>query len=275
MNARAWAVWSAAALVMVLSSTNPVYRGLVLLVALNALLALRRPDTALRPLLIAVAVAAAVAVLFNVLLSHTGVHVLFVVPPQLPGVGGPVTAESIVYGLDVALGIAAAVLSVAPLSRVLHPHDLLDAFPRPLQRTAALAGAAVNIVPSVARNALAISEAQRMRGSAGTRLRDWPAVAAPVVLSALDDSLQLAEAMESRAFGSGPRTRYTTARFDLPAAAVVACSIAAIGLTIAARVGGGLPDWYPFPVVSMPDLSVLPAIACVLLATPLVAWRTS
>ena len=275
MNARAWAAWSAAALVMVLSSTNPVYRGLVLLVALNALFVLRRPDTALRPLLIAVAVAAVIAVVLNVVLSHTGAHVLFTVPAQVPGVGGPVTAESVVYGLDVALGIAAAVLSVAPLSRVLHPHDLLDAFPRPLQRTAALTGAAMNIVPAVARNALAISEAQRMRGSAGTRVRDWHAVAAPVVLSALDDSMQLAEAMESRAFGSGPRSRYATARFDPAAAAVVACSLAAIALTITARVVGSLPDWYPFPVVTVPDVSVLPTIACALLAIPLVAWRTS
>jgi energy-coupling factor transport system permease protein len=275
MNPRAWATWSAAALVVVLGSTNPVYRALVLLVALNVLLGLRHPGTALRPLLIAVALAAVIAVLFNAMLSHTGAHVLFVVPTQVPGLGGPVTAESIVYGLDVALGIGAAVLSVAPLSRVLHPHDLLDAFPRPLQRTAALAGAAINIVPSMARNALAISEAQRMRGSSGTRLRDWHAVAAPVVLSALDDSMQLAEAMESRAFGSGPRTRYATARFDIAAAAVTACSVAAVALTIAARAGGNLPDWYPFPVVTVPDISVLPVVACALLTAPLLAWRTS
>jgi energy-coupling factor transport system permease protein len=273
MNARAWAAWSAAALVVVLTSTNPVYRALALLVALNVLLGLRRPDAALRPILIAVAVAAVVAVLLNTVLSHTGAHVLFSIPAQLPGIGGPITGEAVVYGVDVALGIVAAVLSVAPLSRVLHPHDLLDAFPRPLQRTAALTGAAINIVPSVARNATAISEAQRMRGGGGTRLRDWRAVAAPVVLSALDDSMQMAEAMEARAFGSGPRTRYASAPFDPAAMAVAASSLAAIGLMIAARVAGSLPDWYPFPVATFPDVSVLASVACALLVAPLVAWH--
>jgi energy-coupling factor transport system permease protein len=275
MNPRAFAAWSAAALVVVLTSTNPVYRALILLLALNVLLRLRRPDAALRPLFIAVGVAGIAAALLNTVLSHTGVHVLFTVPDQLPGIGGRITGEAILYGVDVALGIAAAVLAVAPLSRVLHPHDLIDAFPRSLQRTAALTGAALNMVPAVVRNAVAINEAQRMRGSSGTRLRDWHAVAAPVVLSALDDSLQLAEAMDARGFGAGPRTRYAGARLDLAATLVLASSVAAVALALMARVSGSLPDWYPFPIATMPDVALLPVIACLLLATPLVAWHRS
>ena len=275
MSSRAFATWSAAALVVVLTSTNPVYRGLVLLVALNVLVALRRPDARLRPLFIAVGVAAFLAALLNTALSHTGMHVLFSVPDQLPGIGGPVTAESVLYGADVALGIAAAVLAIAPLSRVLHPHDLIDAFPRPLQRTAALTGAALNLVPAVARNAVAINEAQRMRGSSGARLRDWHAVAAPVVLSALDDSLQLAEAMDARGFGSRTRTHYLTTRVGPSGVAVIACAIAALALTMVARVSGSLPDWYPFPVATIPTVAVMPVVACLLLCAPLVAWHRS
>jgi len=41
MTSPPFAAWSAAALVVVLTSTNPVYRLLALLVALNVLLALR------------------------------------------------------------------------------------------------------------------------------------------------------------------------------------------------------------------------------------------
>jgi energy-coupling factor transport system permease protein len=275
MTSPPFAAWSAAALVVVLTSTNPVYRLLALLVALNVLLALRRPDARLRPLFIAVGVAALLAALLNTALSHTGMHVLFSVPDQLPGIGGPVTAESVLYGADVALGIAAAVLAIAPLSRVLHPHDLIDAFPGPLQRTAALTGAALNLVPAVARNAVAINEAQRMRGSSGARLRDWHAVAAPVVLSALDDSLQLAEAMDARGFGSRTRTHYLTTRVGPSGVAVIACAIAALALTIVARVSGSLPDWYPFPVATIPTVAVMPVVACLLLAAPLVAWHRS
>lgn len=275
MTARAWAAWSAAGLVVVLTSTNPVYRVLVLLVALNVLLRRRRPDAALRPLMIAVGAAVVVATALNTLLSHTGVHVLVTLPEQLPGVGGPVTAEAALFGLDVALGLAAAVMVVAPLSRVMHPHDLVDALPRLLQRTAALTGAALNMVPAVARSAVAINDAQRMRGSAGTRRRDWRAVAAPIVLSALDDSLQLAEAMEARGFGSARRTHYLQARPDRASLVTVAGAAAAIVLTIGARVAGQMPDWYTFPAASLPDISAVPVVACLLLALPLVTWRRS
>jgi energy-coupling factor transport system permease protein len=275
MSSRAFAAWCAAALVVVLTSTNPVYRALTLLVALNILLALRRPDARLRPLFIAVGVAVIVAVLLNTVLSHTGAHVLFNLPEQLPGIGGPITAESVLYGADVALGIAAAVLAIAPLSRVLHPHDLIDAFPEQLQRTAALTGAALNLVPAMVRNAVAISEAQRMRGAGGARLRDWHAVAAPVVLSALDDSLQLAEAMDARAFGSGPRTHYLIRRVGVSGAAVIASALAAVALTVVARASGTLRDWYPFPVATVPPVAAMPVLACLLLAVPLVAWHRS
>jgi energy-coupling factor transport system permease protein len=275
VNPRAFAAWSAAALVVVLTSTNPVYRVLVLLLALNVLLSLRRPDAALRPLFIAVGVASGLAVILNALLSHTGAHTIVVLPSQLPGIGGQITTEAVIYGVDVALGLAAAVLAMAPLSRVLYPHDLIDAFPRVLQRTAALTGAAVNLVPAVARSALAISEAQRMRGGRATRLREWHAVAAPIVVSALDDSLQLAEAMEARGFGSGARTRYATVRVDRWSRLVTAGAIAAAVLTVVARASGSLQDWYPFPVATVPVITLLPVIACVLLAVPLVAWRHS
>jgi energy-coupling factor transport system permease protein len=275
MSSRPFAAWSAAALVVVLTSTNPVYRALVLLVAINVLVSLRRTDATLRPLFITVGAAGILAVLLNAALSHTGAHVLFTVPDQLPVLGGPVTAEALLYGVDVALSIAAAVLAIAPLSRVLYPHDLIDAFPRQLQRTAALTGAALNLVPAVARNAVAINEAQRMRGSGGARLRDWHAVAAPVVLSALDDSLQLAEAMDARGFGSGRRTRYVTTRAGLAGAAVIACALAAAALTVVAHLTGGLPDWYPFPVATMPTVAAMPVLACLLLAAPLVAWHRS
>jgi energy-coupling factor transport system permease protein len=275
MSSRAFAAWSAAALIVVLTSTNPVYRALVLLIALNMLLSLGRRDARSRPLLVAVGVAAILAAVLNAVLSHTGAHVLFTVPDQLPGIGGSVTVESVLYGLDVGLGIAAAVLAIAPLSQVLHAHDLIDAFPSALQRTAALVGAAINLVPAVTRNAVGISEAQRMRGSSGTRLRDWHAIAAPVVLSALDDSLQLAEAMDARGFGSGPRTRYATARVGLSGAAVIVCALAAAAMVVAARVSGSLVDWYPFPVATVPPVTLVPVLACLLLTTPMVAWRRS
>lgn len=275
MTPRTWAAWSAAGLVVVLSSTNPAYRALVVLIAVNVLLAYRRRDATLRGLFVMVSVATALSTLINGLLSHSGTHVLLRLPDPIPGIGGAITAEALLYGADIGLGITAAVLVVAPLSRVLSAHDLLDAVPGPLQRTAALVGSAVNLVPALGRTAVAVSESQRLRGGHGSRVRDWYEVAAPTLLSALDDSLAHAEAMESRGFGAGPRTRYATPRMRLDGMLVLFGAAAAAVCAVAARATGALPDWYPFPTALLPSTTLAGLAACALLVLPLVRWQRS
>jgi hypothetical protein len=81
--------------------------------------------------------------------------------------------------------------------------------------------------------------------------------------------------MEARGFGNGRRTRYASAPIDRAAIVVIACSVAAIVVTIAARLSGVLPDWYPFPHVTVPDAGLLPLSAVALLLAPLVVWRRS
>ena len=93
----------------------------------------------------------------------------------------------------------------------------------------------------------------------------------PVMLSAVEDSLQLAESMQARAFGSGPRTRFSPRRLRPADILVILCSLAAAGAFVAARVTGGLPDWQPFPVLSRPSVEPALVVAGLLLAAPLVA----
>ena len=107
MNARAIGAWSLAALAIAVSTTNPVYRGVVALCALNLILARGRPGVRLRPLLVTVAVAAAIAPLVSLLLSHTGSHPLIELPSGVPAIGGAITLEALVFGLVTGLGIAA------------------------------------------------------------------------------------------------------------------------------------------------------------------------
>ena len=99
-------------------------------------------------------------------------------------------------------------LAAAPLSLVLQPHSLVDALPGALARTGAAIGTALNLIPGIARSATEIRDAQRMRGWRPRRVREWPDLAVPVVLTALEGSITLAEAMEARGYGSGARTHY-------------------------------------------------------------------
>ncbi len=271
MNARALILWSLAGLVVALSTTNPVYRALVALVAVNVLRTWSRPEQDLGFLVKAIVFTTIGAVALNVAVGHLGATALFELPGSWPVVGGPWTLESIAYGLDVALGLAAAVLAVAPLSYVLEPHELVDALPKSVERAGIVVAAALNLVPGIGRSFGQIRDAQTMRGWRPAGLRSWSEVIVPMAITAVEGSLELAEAMESRAFGSGPRSRYASGRWTDRDWLVVATSAAAIGLAIGARAAGLALDWYPYPALSVPDANPLMLVAALLPAAAI--WR--
>ncbi len=268
MSTRSLAAWSASGLVIALSTSNPVYRAVVLLCALNLLLARGRRGSGSRLLLVSIGIAGLIATLVTLLLSHTGQHVLVRLPAGIPAIGGPLTLEALAFGTATGLGIAAALFAVAPLTLVSQPHELVDALPAPLARTGAAVGAALNLVPGTLRSAVEIREAQRMRGWRARRAVDWPAVAVPVVLTAIEGSMTLAEAMESRAYGTGARTHFSTqpwARYDTVVSVTAALGA---GGFLALVVTGGAPGWFPFPVLSAPAISVPALLCCALLVVP-------
>jgi len=268
MNPRALAVWVAAVLLLSLGSEDPILRVLTLGAALAVLVAHRRVETRLRPVLWAVGVAALLTVLFNVLLSHTGQTVLVSLPGWLPALGGPLTLEGAAYGLDLALGLAACIVAGVSLSLVVESYQLVDSLPALLSRTGAALGAAMTLVPRLGHSFVAVREAQHMRGWRPKGMRSWTAVVVPSVLTTIEGSVLLAEAMEARAFGSGPRTALTTSRWRVTDLVIAATSAAAIGGFIAALVFGQLPAWQPYPALTLPTLSWWPALCCLGLFIP-------
>ena len=273
MNPRALAIWAASSLTVALATDNPVYRALVVLAAANVLTALRRPQAGVATLLRALAVAALLAVGLTVLLSHGGAHAFAVLPAGLPIAGGRLTFEAVAFGATSGLGIAAAALAVAPLTQVIEAHDLLDALPQALSRSGAAVATALNLIPGLARSATEIREAQRMRGSRPRRVRDWPDVAVPVVLTAVENSVALAEAMEARGYGAGPRTHFRPVVWRRADVLVSAVSLSAAGCFVALRVTGLAADWYPFPALSFPVVDAFAVVCCAALALPVMAWQ--
>jgi energy-coupling factor transport system permease protein len=273
MNARAVAAWSLAALTISLSSGNPVYRLLVLLAALNVLIAYRRSGAHVKPIVVAVVFSGVIALLITSLFSHTGTDSLVSLPAGVPGIGGHITLEAVVFGFHTALGIASAVFAAAALSTVIAPHELVDALPPFLARTGAALGTSLNFVPSIARSAGGIRDAQRLRGWRPGRLRDWPDLAVPVVLSALEDSLALAEAMEARGYGATARTHFLAARWTRNDTLVASLSAAGAAAFVVLRIAGAVTDWYPFPTLSVPPVNIAAVACCLTLASPLVLWR--
>ena len=273
MSARAVAAWSACCLFIDLSTTNPAYKAMVLAAALSALVAgvgLRR----IRGVLIAVLFIAVFATLLNFISAHLGATVLFALPAQVPAFGGSYTLEALVFGAVGGITIAAAILSAAPFSLLLDSHEVMDALPAVLSRTGVVIAASLNLVPAVASSFVQVTEAQRLRGWKPSGPRAWMEVVVPVVLTSVEGSIQLAESMEARGFGSGARTAMASSglrRSDWLLAAAAGAALAAFAV---AHATGWAADWFPYPTLTLPTIHPLPVAACLLLFAPVVVWRS-
>jgi energy-coupling factor transport system permease protein len=273
MNARAVAAWSACSLFVILSTTNPVYKVLVLAAAVSALAAgagLRR----IRALLVAVLLIGAFATVLNFVSAHLGATVLFTLSPQIPALGGPYTLEAMVFGAVGGITIAAAILSAAPFSLLLDSHEVMDALPAPLSRTGVAIAASLNLVPAVATSFIQVTDAQRLRGWKPRGPRSWMEVVVPVVLTSVEGSIQLAESMEARGFGSGARTTMASHALRLSDWLVVAASGVALAAFAVARATGWAADWFPYPTLAFPTIHPVPIAACLLLLAPVLVWRS-
>lgn len=270
---RAWLIWSLAAVTVALSTDNPVYRGLVALAALDVLLTWLPPGRRIRPLAITALAAAAIAMSINVLASHTGADVFARLPGDWPLVGGALTLESLAFGGALGLGLVAALLAVAPLAVVLEPHDVVDAMPGPLERTGIAVATSLNLVSGFGRTFTAVTDAQRMRGWRPRGLRSWHEVLVPVILTAIEDSVLLAEAMAARGFGAGRRTSYASGAWGRWDVAVVGAALAAAALFVGLRLAGAQVDWYPYPTLHLPPINPALVGACLALALPVLVSR--
>ncbi|HEY6537466.1 MAG TPA: energy-coupling factor transporter transmembrane component T [Candidatus Dormibacteraeota bacterium] len=268
MNPRAVTVWVGAVLVVSLAGQDPIYRALALGAAVAVLVARHRAGTRLRPALLAVAAAASLTVLLNFGLSHTGQDVAVRLPGWIPALGGPLTLEGAIYGVDIGLGLAACVIAGISLSLVVEAHQLVDALPAWLSRTGAALGAAMSLVPRLGHSFLAVREAQQMRGWRPRGLRSWSAVVVPSVLTTIEGSVLLAEAMEARAFGSGTRTALASSRWRAADLIVVLTAVVALLGFLASLALGQVASWQPYPSPGVPGVNPWPVICCLALFTP-------
>jgi len=273
LNARGVAAWSGACLFIVLFTPNPAYKGLVLVAALAAL-ATGVGLGKMRVLLAGVSLIAAFAVVLNFISAHLGSTVLFALPANIPGVGGPYTLEALAYGVSGGVTIAAAILAAAPLSLMLKTHEVMDALPSAFSRTGAAIAASLNLVPAVAASFVQVGEAQRLRGWRPRGPRSWAEVVVPVVLTSVEGSIQLAESMEARGFGSGARTSLRSAAMRPSDWVLVTASTMAAAGFVAARGLGWAADWAPYPTLALPAVDLRAVVLCLLLFTPVALWRS-
>lgn len=207
---------------------NPIYLALVLVLVGGTYLGLsldpsseasRIGAAGWRPLLRLGILLAFLTALVPPLLVHNGETPLIALPSvalPLPGLpegvaaprlGGPVTLESIAYGVSTALGLVALLLAFATFNIAAEAYALLRALPRALARSGVVLSIAVTFVPQMMEAQKEIREAQALRGHRFRGLRDLAPLFVVLLAEGLERSITLAESLEARGFSAelGPR----------------------------------------------------------------------
>lgn len=217
----AWWLWAIGLATAASRTTNPVLL-LLLIAVVSTVVVSRRSDApwarAFRLYLWLALLIVVVRVVFRVLFgAGPGGTVLL----GLPEVGlpawtsglrllGPVTAEAVLAGLYDGLRLAAMVVCIGGANALANPKRLLKAMPGALYETGTVVAVAMSVFPQLAESVLRVRAARRLRGDrAGVRtgVTAIRSIVVPVLEDALERSLRLAAAMDSRGYGrSGQAT---------------------------------------------------------------------
>lgn len=208
----AWWLWALGMAVAASRTTNPLLLGLILAV-MGLVVAARRGDApwalAFRMYLYAGALIVAIRVLFQLILGGgQGGHVLFSLPEiPLPewvaGIRllGPVSAEALLGGLYDGLRLATMLVCLGAANALANPKRMLRAIPAALYEVGVAVVVALTVAPQLVESVLRVRRARRLRGAPRRSMRALRSLFLPVLEDALDRSLMLAAAMDSRGYG--------------------------------------------------------------------------
>lgn len=211
----AWWLWAIGLAVAVSRTTNPLLLALVLAV-LCLVVTNRRSDApwarAFRYYLVVALVVVGIRVLFRSVfggdIDTRTMHVLFTLPHiPLPSwaagvqLGGPVTAEGTVAALYNGLQLGTLLCCLGAANVLANPKRALRVLPGALYELGVAVVVAFTVAPQLVESITRVHRARALRPSPAGRRHWLRTVAIPVMEGALDRSLLLAAAMDSRGYG--------------------------------------------------------------------------
>lgn len=203
MDARAALIWCASALGVVFVFHDPLVDVLITLSA--ACVAARSEDAlAFRTLVTVGLIAGVFRTAMFALTGHDGQVLLSLPQISLPfglTIGGAVTAEVLIASGVEAVHLLTVLACLGALLSMVPTIELLRLLPHRLRDAGLVLNIAVAFAPQVVRSARDIRDARWGRGGSRKTLASIPALLVPVVATATERSIALAEAMDSRGYG--------------------------------------------------------------------------
>lgn len=253
----AWWAWALGLAVAASRTTNPLL--LILIVCCAAIVvAARKPDAPwarsfsffLRLGLVIIVVRVLAQVIFGaslgttVLVDAPGVAL----PDWFAGVrlGGTITLESLLFALFDGMRLAAIIACVGAANSLASPSRLLKSVPAALYEVGVSVVVALTFAPQLVSDVSRVRTARRLRGRTTHGVRAVAGATVPVFEGALERSVLLAAAMDSRGYG---RTAGISAGARRLASAFLLAGLVAACIGTYAMVAAGSPAILGLPLL--------------------------
>lgn len=224
----AWWIWALSLAVAVSRTGNPLLLLLVVAV-LVFVVANRRTDApwarAFKYYLYFGLTIIALRVVFRAVFTSgvvIGEHILFrlphvTAPAWYDGVqfGGPVTIEAVLSAAVDGLRLATLICCIGAANALANPRRALRVLPGALYELGVAVVVAISVAPQLVESVQRVARARKLRGGSAKGFRVLRSIVIPVLEDALERSLRLAAAMNSRGYGrvgrATPGSRHLTA----------------------------------------------------------------
>lgn len=196
----------------------------------------------------------AIHLVFQTLLSGNsqGLTVMFTLPeiplPESTGIqlGGEVTLEALLTALYIALQLAAIFCCIGAANALGSARQLLRYVPAALYEIGVAAIIALTFAPQLATDARRVRDAAKLRGGGRGRFRRMGRLAMPMLEGALERSVDLAAAMDSRGYG---RTTVADPRARRLTTALVVTGMIGVCVGIYGLLNGTVDGWLGLPAL--------------------------